>query len=106
MSNNKEMTQSYYNIKEFYFPVRNKTQSPSIIFFFLNGNLSLNKVGTSKCVQFLKHKNGPNVRRLFISTREKFYFQIPQSRIDELLFQEPTTKISALNSKYNCSFAQ
>ncbi len=38
--------------------------------------------------------------------REKFYIQIPQSRIDELLFQEPTTKISAPNSKYNCSFAQ
>ncbi len=31
--------------------------------------------------------------------REKFYIQIPQSRIDELLFQEPTTKISAPNSK-------
>jgi hypothetical protein len=41
-----------------------------------------------------------------ISAREEFYFQIPQSRIDELLFQDPTTKISAANSKYNCFFAQ
>ncbi len=38
--------------------------------------------------------------------REKIYIQIPQSRIDELLFQEATTKISVPNSKYNCSFAQ
>jgi hypothetical protein len=38
--------------------------------------------------------------------REKFNIQIPQSRIDELLFQEATTKISAPNSKYNCFFAQ
>jgi hypothetical protein len=41
-----------------------------------------------------------------LRAREKFYIQIPQSRIDELLFQEATTKISDPNSKYNCSFAQ
>jgi hypothetical protein len=41
-----------------------------------------------------------------IRAREEFYIQNPQSRIDELLFQEPTTKISASNSKYNCFFAQ
>jgi hypothetical protein len=41
-----------------------------------------------------------------IRAREKFYIQNPESRIDELLFQKATTKISAPNSKYNCSFAQ
>jgi hypothetical protein len=43
---------------------------------------------------------------IYVRAREKFFIQTPQSRIDELLFQEPTTKISAPNSKYNCSFAQ
>jgi hypothetical protein len=43
---------------------------------------------------------------MFSRVREKFYIQIPRSRIDELLFQEPTTKISAPNSKYNCFFGQ
>jgi hypothetical protein len=38
--------------------------------------------------------------------REEFYIQNPQIRIDEILFQEPTTKISAPNSKYNCSIDQ
>jgi hypothetical protein len=38
--------------------------------------------------------------------RVEFYIQNPQSIIDELLFQEATAKISAPNSKHNCSFDQ
>jgi hypothetical protein len=38
--------------------------------------------------------------------REEFYIQNPQSRIDELLFQEATAKASAPISKYNCSIDQ
>jgi hypothetical protein len=44
------------------------------------------------CLLCLHHRYGP--------------VQNPQSRIDELLFREPTTKISAPNSKYNCSIDQ
>ncbi len=43
---------------------------------------------------------------MFHRAREEFYIQNPQSRIDELLFQEATAKISAPNSKYNCSIDQ
>jgi hypothetical protein len=41
-----------------------------------------------------------------VRAREEFDIQNPQSRIDELLFQEATAKISAPNSKYNCSIDQ
>ncbi len=41
-----------------------------------------------------------------IRAREEFHIQNPQSRIDKLLFQEATAKISAPNSKYNCSIDQ
>jgi hypothetical protein len=40
-----------------------------------------------------------SIRYVCSRARQKIYIQIPQSRIDELLFQEATTKISAPNSK-------
>jgi hypothetical protein len=43
---------------------------------------------------------------LYYRSREEFYIPNPESRIDELLFQEPTTKISTPNSKYYGFFAQ
>jgi hypothetical protein len=39
-------------------------------------------------------------------SREEFYIQTLEGRIDELLFQEPTTKISTSISMYYGFFAQ
>jgi hypothetical protein len=47
-----------------------------------------------------------NHNRLFIKSREEFFIPFPECRIDELLFQEPTTKISTSNSNYCGIFAQ
>jgi hypothetical protein len=46
-------------------------------------------------------KYGKNDGWLKVRAREEFYFLIPRKRVDELLFQEPTSKILAPNSKYN-----
>ncbi len=54
----------------------------------------------------MSYTSDPQNVYIYIRAREEFHIQNPQSRIDKLLFQEAIAKISAPNSKYNCSIDQ
>jgi hypothetical protein len=75
-------------------------------FFFLRTGFEPYKNSSKKFLPILVDKIPKLGISIKIRVREEFYIQNPQSRIDELLFREPTTKISAPNSKYNCSIDQ